>query len=136
MHRSAEAPMKLHPDRIDAPNIITAYTADAVTVNGRSWQQSLVLPWQGEVTVWPPTLFGQLERKHFDVVAELAPEILLFGSGARLRFPRPEWLAALMPLRIGIETMDLAAACRTYNLLVAEGRKVTAALLIETASGA
>lgn len=123
--------MKLHPDRIDAPNLIAAYTPDTVEVGERAWHESLVLPWQGEVRAWPVGSFGALERRHFDELAELGPDILLFGSGARLRFPRPEWLAALMPLRIGIETMDLAAACRTYNLLVAEGRKVVAALLIE-----
>lgn len=125
--------MKLQPDRIDAPNVITAYTPDTVVVGGRSWRESLVLPWQGEVQAWPVAAFDALERRHFDLLAALAPEIVLFGSGPRLRFPRPEWLAALMPLRIGIETMDLAAACRTYNLLVAEGRKVVAALLIEPA---
>jgi uncharacterized protein len=123
--------MKLHPDRIDAPNLITAYTQDAVVVGDRSWTASLVLPWQGEARAWPVATFEALERGHFDPLAELAPDILLFGSGARLRFPRPEWLASLMAARIGIETMDVAAACRTYNLLVAEGRKVVAALLIE-----
>jgi uncharacterized protein len=125
--------MKLHPDRIDAPNLIKAYTQDTVVIGERTWKESLVLPWQGEVRAWSVASFESLERRHFDPLAELAPDILLFGSGPRLRFPRPEWLAALMPLRIGIETMDLAAACRTYNLLVAEGRKVAAALLIEAA---
>jgi uncharacterized protein len=62
----------------------------------------------------------------------LRPELVLFGSGTRLRFPRPEWLQALVALGIGLETMDTAAACRTYNILAGEGRHVVAALLLET----
>ena len=64
-------------------------------------------------------------------MAALEPELVLFGSGSTLRFPRPEWLRPLVERRIGLETMDTPAACRTYNLLVAEGRSVVAALLVE-----
>jgi uncharacterized protein len=60
---------------------------------------------------------------------------VIFGSGARLRFAPPAWLRALIERRIGVETMDTAAACRTYNVLVSEGRAVVAALLVETAAG-
>ena len=64
-------------------------------------------------------------------LAELDPELVIFGSGVRLRFPRPEWLLDLMARRIGVETMDTAAACRTYNILAGEGRNVIVALLLE-----
>jgi len=60
-------------------------------------------------------------------------EVVIFGSGAQLRFPPPECINALTSRAIGVDTMDLYAACRTYNILVAEGRQVIAALLIETA---
>ncbi|HET7157715.1 MAG TPA: MTH938/NDUFAF3 family protein, partial [Burkholderiales bacterium] len=58
------------------------------------------------------------------------PEIILFGSGATLRFPRPELTRAIAAAAVGLETMDTAAACRTYNVLTAEGRQVLAALLV------
>lgn len=63
----------------------------------------------------------------------MQPELIIFGSGGRLRFPPPAFLATLMKLRIGVETMDTLAACRTYNILAGEGRHVLAALLIEPA---
>jgi len=59
---------------------------------------------------------------------------VIFGSGSRIRFPQPAWLAPLIERRIGLETMDTQAACRTYNILSGEGRKVVAALLIEVPS--
>jgi len=67
----------------------------------------------------------------FDALIEIAPEVVVFGSGARLRFPHPRLLAKLSQQRIGVETMDFGAACRTYNILMSEGRRVAAALLIE-----
>jgi len=64
-------------------------------------------------------------------VDSLGAELVIFGSGARIRFPKPAWLQPLMARRTGIETMDTPAACRTYNILASEGRHVVAALLIE-----
>jgi uncharacterized protein len=125
--------MKLQPDHIAAANVIGGYNAGSVDVGGRSWERSLLLPWAGEVVVWDVASFETLGADHFQRVVELEPELVLFGSGRRLRFPRPEWLRPLMARRIGIETMDTRAACRTYNLLVAEGRSVVAALLLEAA---
>lgn len=123
--------MKLQPDIIASTNVIGGYTRHSVQVGERAWRESLLLPWQGAVRAWDAASFEQLGAPHFEQVAALAPELVLFGSGTRLRFPRPEWLQALIERRIGFETMDTAAACRTYNLLVAEGRSVVAALLIE-----
>jgi uncharacterized protein len=125
--------MKLHPDRIAAANVIGGYNAGSVDVGGRSWDHSLLLPWAGEIIAWDSASFEALSATHFQRVADFEPELVLFGSGRRLRFPRPEWLRPLMIKRIGIETMDTRAACRTYNLLVAEGRSVVAALLLEAA---
>jgi len=65
-------------------------------------------------------------------LARLQPELVVFGSGLRLRFPRPQWLEGLYAQRIGVETMDTQAACRTFNFLVGEGRQVVAALLMES----
>ncbi|HEU4460785.1 MAG TPA: Mth938-like domain-containing protein [Methylibium sp.] len=128
--------MKLQADPLDAPglNLIARYDAHGVQLGERVWRESLVLPWQGEVRGWPVASFDALRADLFEPLVEHDPEIVLFGSGPRLRFPRPEWTVALMRRRIGFETMDLSAACRTYNLLAAEGRRVVAALLIEAAS--
>lgn len=77
-----------------------------------------------------PETFEQLEASHFEALMELEPEVVLFGSGAKLRFPAPALLRRLTERGMGVEVMDTAAACRTYNVLIAEGRRVTAALLM------
>lgn len=80
---------------------------------------------------WPATSLETLQSSHFEQLLEWEPEVVLFGSGARLRFPQPELLAPLHRNRIGIEVMDTVAACRTFNVLASEGRRVTAALIME-----
>ncbi len=85
--------------------------------------------------IWSPLLKKALGAEHFAPLADAGAELVLFGSGARLRFARPQWLEALYARRIGVETMDMAAACRTYNILAGEGRRVLVALLIEATPG-
>jgi uncharacterized protein len=80
------------------------------------------------VTEWPPQQLAELAAEHLQAIHALGPELLLLGSGDKLRFPAPAQQAALVGQGIGYEVMNTAAACRTYNLLVAEGRKVVAAL--------
>ena len=80
---------------------------------------------------WPPQCFEDLTPDHFALLTAHDVEILLFGSGSRLRWPAPSMLAMLLERRIGVEVMDTSAACRTYNILRADGRRVAAALLIE-----
>ena len=86
----------------------------------------------GEKFDWQCARFEDLTEAHFSQLAASQPELVIFGSGARLRFPPPAFLRELMARRIGVETMDTLAACRTYNVLAGEGRRVTAALLIDT----
>jgi uncharacterized protein len=81
----------------------------------------------GERSAWPCTRFEDLTASTSSCSA---PELVLFGSGARLRFPQPAWIRPLIEAGIGVETMDTAAACRTYNILAGEGRRVIAALLL------
>ncbi len=81
---------------------------------------------------WPPRDINDLRAEYFDVVAEMRPEVVLLGTGPRIRFPNPAHTAALMGKGIGVEVMDTAAACRTYNFLMADGRDVAAALLVPT----
>lgn len=112
--------MKLQPDRADGVNMISRHLGDRVQVNGVEHALPLLVPAQGAPQAWD----GQ-----FEAVAALRPEVLIYGSGATLRFAAPGAMRPLMEARIGFETMDTAAACRTYNVLVSEGRQVVAALL-------
>jgi uncharacterized protein len=123
--------MKLKADRIEGQNAIARHGPGGVIVNGVEHRSSVVVPWQGEVFAWPVAAFGDLSERHFEALAALSPELVIFGSGAALRFVRPALLRPLIERRIGVETMDTAAACRTYNVLLAEGRSVLAALLFD-----
>ncbi|KAF1054844.1 MAG: hypothetical protein GAK41_00509 [Burkholderia gladioli] len=126
--------MKLHQDPSDALNTVTVYGPDYVEINLQRHESSvLVLP-TAPVAPWPVEAFDALTAEHFAMLLDPAPEVVIFGSGARLRFPHPRLTAALAARRIGVETMDFQAACRTYNILMSEGRKVAAALLIERAA--
>jgi uncharacterized protein len=120
--------LKLHADRLEGVNAISGYTADSVTVNGIVWRRSVIVPHRGEVVPWPCPDVPDLRPEHFDTIAALEPELVVFGSGMVLRFPPPAALRALMMRRVGVESMDTRAACRTYNILVGEGRRVVAAM--------
>ncbi len=123
--------MKLQPDRVANANVISGYTPGGVQVADQHWRESFVLPWEGRIEAWGIDRFEQLDASHFERLAALDPELVLFGSGRKLRFAPAACLRPLIDRRIGFETMDTAAACRTYNLLVAEGRQVVAALLLD-----
>jgi uncharacterized protein len=122
--------LKLQPDRIEGVNVISGLLQDAVSVNGVTHRQSILIPWLGDITPWGQAGFDGLTLADFDRLADLQPELIIFGSGPRIRFVPPALLRNLMARRIGIETMDTAAACRTYNVLAGESRKVVAALLL------
>jgi uncharacterized protein len=121
--------MKLQPDAIQGPSI-TAYGPGWVAVNGEKHSTSIVISTATGCQPWSCTSFDALNAEHFDQFALMDAEMILFGSGDRIRFPHPKWLQALYAKRIGVETMDTQAACRTYNFLAGEGRKVVAALLL------
>lgn len=123
--------MKLHADRAEGVNLIDSYTPQMVSINGQAWTTSVLLPASGVVQPWNAAAFEELDAGHFEALAALRPELVIFGSGSRLRFAKPAFLRPLIERRIGIETMDTGAACRTYNILVSECRQVTAALLFE-----
>ena len=124
--------MKFQPDTPDDVNVITRQEPGRVWVGATAFEYSVLVPWQGEVLPWGPIDAAALTPEHFEQIARWQPEVVIFGSGTRLRFPAPALVRGLINKRIGIETMDLGAACRTYNVLAAEGRSVVAALLIET----
>ena len=122
--------MKFQPDSLAGTNTVSRHEPGTVWVNGTQWAHSLLLPWRGEVQRWPVDGLAMLAAAHFEQVLALKPELVIFGSGARLQFVSPALYRCLIEARIGIETMDTAAACRTYNVLAAEGRSVVAALLL------
>lgn len=124
--------MKFQPDQFSTA--ITAHGPGWIAIAGERFTHSLVLHSNGERTDWACTRFDELGAAHFEALARLQPELVVFGSGARLRFPRPALLRSLIEAGIGVETMDTPAACRTYNILAGEGRRVVAALLIEPAA--
>jgi uncharacterized protein len=127
--------VKFQPDHLDGVNTIARHDVSGIWLGGRSHTRSIVVPWTGPVLDWPPQRFDDLQAAHFDQVLALNPELVIFGSGVRQRFAAPALLRALIERRIGFEAMDTAAACRTFNVLVSEGRTVVAALLFDGRMG-
>ena len=121
--------MKLHLSNPSGIHTFTGYGEGYVMVDRQRHERNVVVMPDRILTDWGPEAFEQLAAADFDRLVELAPEIVLLGTGARLRFPRPELARRLHAARIGMEVMDIPAACRTYNILAAEERKVAAALL-------
>ncbi|HTQ75404.1 MAG TPA: Mth938-like domain-containing protein [Burkholderiales bacterium] len=123
--------MKLHREPAGIKNTFTGYGDGYVLVNGERIERSVVVLPERILADWPASRFADLRAEHLAALTGLDREIILLGTGGRLRFPRPEIMAPLVRAGIGVEVMDLQAACRTYNILMSEGRKVAAALLIE-----
>ncbi len=122
--------MKLQLSNPDTGHTFTAYGDDYIDVNGKRYNTNVALLPGQLLPEWTTATFETLTDADFARLAALAPEILLIGTGKTLRFPAPALLQPLMAARIGFEVMDTHAACRTYNILAAEGRKVAAAILL------
>ena len=125
--------MKLHIARPDGRNRFTSYGSGYVAVNEVRHERSLIVL-SDRVLEWEPASFEELTQQVFAKLAELPMEILILGTGTRLQFPHPSRTRALTEARIGLEVMDTHAACRTYNILLAEDRRVGAALLLDAGS--
>ena len=121
--------MKFQADKSDAQNI-TGYGPGWIAVDRQNHETSLLVGSKGLLKVWNCTRFEDLTAEHFEELAQLGAEVIIFGSGSKNRFPPMAWLKPLMAKRVGLETMDTASACRTYNVLAGEGRNVVAALLL------
>ena len=122
--------MRFAEDNNDAQYVIRAYAPGQITVNDELLTSSLVISPEQLLRDWPPQKLEDIRTEHLLAALTLQPEILLLGTGATLRFPHPSLLADVQKRGIGIEVMDTGAACRTYNILVAEGRYVVMGLLI------
>lgn len=124
--------MKMQPDIIDTQSI-SGYGPGWIGIGSEKIHSSVVIGSRGERFDWGCPRFEDLSVQHFAQLAALNTELIIFGSGRRIRFPPGALIRPLIDKRIGIETMDTEAACRTYNILAGEGRWVAVALLIESA---
>lgn len=122
--------MKLQLANTDGLNTFSAYGEGYVSINGRRHQTNVVVLPDRLFSDWTQSTFESLTVADFELLAGLDAEIVLLGTGNLLRFPPPELLRPLIEAQKGLEVMDLPAACRTYNVLMGEGRKVAACLLL------
>lgn len=123
-------PMKMTQDFGSATHLITGYEPGMVRINETRHSTSLIVTPEHVDTGWAPRSFEELDLACFRSLLDDPPEIVILGTGATLRFPSREILRAFRERQIGFEVMDTGAACRTYNIIMAEGRPVAAALLM------
>ena len=122
--------MKLQTAQTEGQNVVTAYGDDYVSVNAVRHTSNLIVFPDRIIPGWTSATFATLVLADFELLAALDSEIILLGTGKQLRFPRPELMQPLIEAQKGLEVMDMPAACRTFNVLISEGRKVAAALLL------
>ena len=122
--------MKLHLTQADGQNLITGYSAQWISVNHQRIEHSLIVMPDALIADWKIKNFDELNEADFQKIADLKPEMVLLGTGQQHRFIHPRLIKSLTDAHIAVECMTTDAACRTYNILMAEGRKVAAALII------
>ena len=122
--------MKFTLDRPATRHVVRGYSPGALRIGEQEYTRSVIVSAQALITDWRPQSIDELTAADLEPALALRPEVLLLGSGVRQVFPAPELLARLHAARVGFEVMDTGAACRTYNVLVGEGREVAAALFI------
>ncbi len=123
--------MKLQSDPHSGANTITGYGDGYIEINKIPYSHAVLLSPDGEILEWAVKSFEELSSSDFTQMASLKPELIIIGTGKRQRFPKPELLKTLIEAKLGFEIMDSQAACRTYNILVGEGRQVLLALIVE-----
>jgi uncharacterized protein len=122
--------MRFTLDRPGTLHIVRGYAPGQLRIGERAFARSVIVSAATLIEDWRPQHMGELTAADLEPALALQPQVLLLGSGARQAFPAPDLLAQLYAARVGVEVMDTGAACRTYNVLVAEGRAVVAALII------
>jgi uncharacterized protein len=123
--------LKLHADAPTSLNTVTGYGPGFIEINKSRHQGHLLLLPDVPVQPWPASTFDALRAEDFDSLLPHRPELVLLGTGRRQRLPHPRLILGLTRAGIGVEAMDTAAACRTYNILMTEGRRVLAVFLQE-----
>ena len=122
--------MKLHNTPTQHYQTVTAYDNEGVEINAVRFTHSLVVMPEKAPVEWPPRSFDELAVEHFARIEEAAPDVVILGTGSRQRFIHPRLIAPLTARHVGVECMDSQAACRTYNILMTEGRRVALALIL------
>lgn len=123
--------MKLHLNQDQDLQLIRAYAVDQITIGDTRYRTSIILTPTQLIKDWAPSTVTALGEHDFNLMLEFEPEVVLLGTGRSMTFPAPSITYPLLNQSIGLEVMDTAAACRTYNILAGEGRNVLAALIIE-----
>ena len=122
--------MKLHANDTQKDQTVTAYDEIGVEINAVRFEHNLVVLPETPPVPWPVESFDKLTPADFAMVQAFEPQVVILGTGNKQRFIHPRLIAALTAVHVGVECMDNQAACRTYNILMAEGRKVALALLL------
>ena len=130
MKSCAQSKMKLHLTTAENNYLITGYGAGFVEINKQRYSQNLIVMADKLILDWQATDFASLAEAHFEQIVDLKPEVVLLGTGEKHQFLHPKIVQSLTAQGIPLECMTTAAACRTYNFLMSEGRNVAAALLI------
>ncbi len=122
--------MKLHANNTQQYQTVTGYDESGVEINAIRFEHSLVVLPEAPPVPWPVESFEKLTPADFAMIHAFAPQVVILGTGKTQRFIHPRLVSALTAVHVGVECMDNQAACRTYNILMAEGRKVALALLL------
>lgn len=122
--------MKLHLTNSDGNYLITGYAKGWVEINRQRYSNNLILLPDQLIENWAAVSFESIQAEHFEKIAALKPDVALLGTGASHRFIHPQLTIALTKAGISLECMSTDAACRTYNILMGEGRNVAVALIV------
>ena len=122
--------MKFAQDSQDEGYVITAYDKSSISINGKPFEQSLIISTTRLHENWGIKTIELLQPDHIDQILSLNPEVIIIGTGNKLVFPAVEAYSSIIKHRIGVDFMDTRAACRTYNILMSEGRAVVAGLIL------
>ncbi len=109
---------------------IRSYEPGRIRIDENTYEHSIIVTQDALVVDWPPQVLDELETRHLQAIFDLKPEVIILGSGTRQRFPERDILQEILKSGIGIEVMETGAACRTYNILMAEDRRVAAAVFL------
>jgi uncharacterized protein len=122
--------MKLTDDSRAAQNVVRSYEPGELRIGDASYTRSCLVAADRIVADWPPQRIDELRAEHLDAVLALDPEVVILGTGPQQRFPSPELMSKVLSRGVGLEVMNTGAACRTFNILIAEDRRAVAALLL------
>jgi uncharacterized protein len=122
--------MKFAEASTEGGHLIVGYEPGRIVVDGRSYNEGLIVSPERIVPGWGPEIAADLAEKHFEAIVALDPQVIVLGTGKHQVFPEPRVYLTAMQRGVGVEVMDTGAACRTYNILMAEGRRVVAGLIM------